>query len=69
MKCSNCGSSRLGVYRTCHDTDESVLRQRKCGVCGHKQFTVEVELPAYGVQHTRDKKMIRLPGFFRAVFS
>jgi transcriptional regulator NrdR family protein len=71
VQCPKCGSSRLGVYRTCHDTAESVLRQRKCAVCGHKFFTVEVELPDGAAKHARDKqeKLQRLPGFLRVGFS
>ncbi len=71
MQCSKCGSSRFGVDRTCHDTVESVLRQRKCAVCGYKVFTVEVELPAGGAQYARKKaeKMRRLPGFLSVDFS
>lgn len=71
MQCTNCGSSRFGVDRTCHDTVESVLRQRKCAVCGYKVFTVEVELPVGGAKHSRKKgeKMERLPGFLSIHFS
>lgn len=69
MQCPECGSSRVGVYRTCHDTLESVLRQRKCAVCGHKFFTVEVELPDVGAKHNSKKQMQRLPGFFSVHFS
>jgi len=47
---------------------ESVLRQRECPACGHKIFTVEVELPVGAAQHTSIGKMKRLPGFLRVKF-
>jgi len=63
MQCPECGSSRIGVSRTGHDTAESVLRQRHCLVCKHRFFTVEVELPPGAAQHTYREKLKRLPGF------
>lgn len=68
MRCARCDYERMDVERTCRDTAESVLRQRKCPECGHKVFTVEVELPDGAVQHTRIGKMKRLPKFLRVRF-
>ena len=68
MRCAKCDYKRMDVERTCPDTAESVLRQRKCPQCGYKVFTVEVELPEGAAQHTRTGKMKRLPGFLRVRF-
>ena len=68
MRCAKCDYKRMDVERTGRDTAESVLRQRQCPQCGHKVFTVEVELPDGAVQHTRIGKMKRLPGFLRVRF-
>jgi len=68
MRCSRCDFERMGVARSCRDTAESVLRQRECPACGHKVFTVEVELPDGAAQHTNTGKLKRLPGFLRIKF-
>ena len=68
MRCAKCDFKRMDVDRTCRDTAESILRQRKCPQCGHKVFTVEVELPDGAAQHTNQGVMRRLPGFLRVRF-
>ena len=68
MRCARCDYKRMDVDRTCRDTAESILRQRKCPQCGHKVFTVEVELPDGAAQHTKTGVMKRLPGFLRVRF-
>jgi transcriptional regulator NrdR family protein len=68
MRCARCDFQRMDVDRTCRDTAESILRQRKCPECGHKVFTVEVELPDGAAQHTNQGVMRRLPGFLRVRF-
>ena len=68
MRCSKCDHERFDVDRTCRDTAETILRQRKCARCGHKVFTVEVELPDAAARHTRVGTMKRLPGFLRVKF-
>ena len=68
MRCARCDYKRMDVERTCRDTAESVLRQRKCPECGHRVFTVEVELPDGAAQHTRTGVLKRLPGFLRVRF-
>jgi transcriptional regulator NrdR family protein len=50
MQCPECGSSQIGTYRSCHDTVETITRQRRCRVCKHKFHTVELELPPNAVK-------------------
>ncbi len=70
MRCANCDSRRFDVCRTHRDTSESILRQRKCGECGYKSFTVEVELPPNSARFGKyNDKIRRLPGFLRVHFS
>ena len=68
MRCGNCDYERMDVDRTVRDTAETILRQRKCPKCGHKTFTLEVEMPPEAAQHTKEGKMRRLPGFLRWKF-
>ncbi len=68
MRCAKCDFKRMDVGRTCRDTAETILRQRKCPVCGHKVFTLEVEMPPEAAQHTNAGTMKRLPGFLRVKF-
>ena len=68
MRCARCDYKRVDVERTVQDTSESILRQRKCPECGYTVFTVEVELPEGAVQHSRQFKIRRLPGFLRVRF-
>jgi transcriptional regulator NrdR family protein len=68
MRCAKCDFKRMDVGRTCRDTAETILRQRVCPVCGHKVFTLEVEMPPDAAQHTRTGTMKRLPGFLRVKF-
>jgi transcriptional regulator NrdR family protein len=69
MRCARCDYQRLDVSRTCQDTAESVLRERKCPACGYKVFTVEVELPTAAVRYSFRDKLKRLSGFLRVNFS
>jgi transcriptional regulator NrdR family protein len=55
MQCPECGSSRLSVYRSCHDTVETVTRQRMCLSCEHKFFTVELELPVNAIKFVQTR--------------
>lgn len=69
MRCPNCDHYELRVMYTCRDTAESITRQRKCLNCGHKLFTVEIELPQGAAHHSsKERKIVRLTRYLRVTF-
>jgi transposase-like protein len=79
MNCPNCDSREIRVLTSKRDTNESILRRRRCGDCGHNWWTVEVELPLgsikwmkapdLGDNSYRPRYPSRLPGAKRVTFS
>jgi hypothetical protein len=59
----------MRVTHTARDTAESITRQRKCLKCGHKVFTVEIELPQGAARHNRaEPRIVRLARYLRVTF-
>ena len=67
MNCPSCGSPDVRVYKTQRDTESSIMRNRACPNCGHRWYTIEVQLPPGGAMWV-DRKLKRPRGFRSVVF-
>ncbi len=56
MKCPECDSTLIRTGMTRQDGSSTTIRRKKCRVCGHGWYTVEVPLPPYALNHTRDSE-------------
>jgi transcriptional regulator NrdR family protein len=62
MNCPKCDHDMSKVLITRRDTVETIVRRRCCDGCGHRWYTVEVEIPDEGVQY-RSRRMSDGPGW------
>jgi DNA-directed RNA polymerase subunit RPC12/RpoP len=49
MNCPNCNHVSTSVLQTNAIKTEHTTRQRKCSNCGHKWFTVELEVQSWAI--------------------
>ena len=69
MDCTRCGSDAVKVLLSRRDTDTSRVRERHCGSCDHRWFSVEVELPAQAIEWVAGpRKLRRRTGFKHVEF-
>ena len=55
--CPECGSKRTAVVLTRRLDDDSLVRRRKCGGCGHRWYThqqPEVSISNYSIAWSHD---------------
>lgn len=63
MQCPKCYEhnriSNIRAVTTRTDLDNNIIRRRACNECGHRWYTVEVEVPAVAIAHGRCDKKLR----------
>lgn len=55
MICPECSSPVHRTVFTRQTDDDKVMRRKKCKICGHGWYTVEVILPPDAVMHTHER--------------